>query len=72
MALYRGIQQSKEGLRVILADQDKALENVARHLGMFKDVSHLDVTTDSKSLQSGVPISPEELHAAIQYAINAV
>lgn len=35
--IYRGVQQSKDGLKVILADQDKALENVARHLGMFKE-----------------------------------
>lgn len=35
--LYRGVHQGKDGLKVLLGDPDKALENVARHLGMFKD-----------------------------------
>lgn len=35
--LYAGVQQGKDGLRVILRDRDKALENLARTLGMFKD-----------------------------------
>lgn len=35
--LYNGVEQSRQGIKVKLRDQDKALENVARHLGMFKD-----------------------------------
>lgn len=35
--LYDGVKQTKEGFEVKLRDRDKALENVARHLGMFKD-----------------------------------
>ncbi len=35
--LYAGVKQSTTGLEIKMHDQDKALENVARHLGMFKD-----------------------------------
>jgi phage terminase small subunit len=35
-ALYAGAKQTAQGLEVKLRDQDKALENVAKHLGMFK------------------------------------
>lgn len=36
-ALYAGVHQGKDGLKVLLEDRSKALENVARHLGMFND-----------------------------------
>lgn len=35
--LYAGIKQTRDGIEIKLQDQGKALENVARHLGMFKD-----------------------------------
>ena len=35
--LYAGVKTTKEGFEIKMRDQDKALENVARHLGMFKD-----------------------------------
>ncbi|MNV48266.1 Terminase small subunit [compost metagenome] len=35
--LYAGIKENKNGIEVVMHDQMKALENVARHLGMFKD-----------------------------------
>jgi len=35
--LYAGVHQGKDGLKVLLEDRAKALENVARHLGMFKE-----------------------------------
>ena len=35
--LYAGIKQTQAGVEVKFRDQDKALENVARHLGMFTD-----------------------------------
>ena len=35
--LYDGVKQTKEGLEIKLLDRGKALENVARHLGMFND-----------------------------------
>lgn len=39
--IYRGVTVGKDGIKVAVADPDKALELVARHLGMFKD--RLDV-----------------------------
>lgn len=35
--LFNGVQMTKDGFKVLLLDRDKALENVARHLGMFND-----------------------------------
>jgi phage terminase small subunit len=36
-ALYRGVKRTKDGLEMLLADQDKARDQLARHLGLFKD-----------------------------------
>lgn len=44
--LYAGLKQTKDGLEVKLQDQGKALENIARTLGMFKE--SLDVTIKKK------------------------
>jgi phage terminase small subunit len=39
--LYDGVKITKNGLEVLTLSREKALENVARHLGMFKlDVNH--------------------------------
>ena len=35
--LYAGVQLGREGIKVNMRDQDAALVNIARHLGMFKD-----------------------------------
>lgn len=35
--LYAGVKQTQAGIEIKMHDQGKALENVARHLGMFKD-----------------------------------
>lgn len=35
--LYAGVKETKDGIEVKMIDQAKALENVARHLGMFID-----------------------------------
>lgn len=44
--LYGGIKQTQAGVEVKFKDQDKALENVARHLGMFVDkVEHSGTVT---------------------------
>jgi len=47
LALYAGVKQTKEGFEIKMHDQAKALENIARHLGMFKvEVNH-DIKPDS-------------------------
>jgi phage terminase small subunit len=35
--LYAGVQLGKDGIKVNMRDQDAALINIARHLGMFND-----------------------------------
>lgn len=44
--LYAGAKLTQAGFEIKMMDQGKALENVARHLGMFKDKLELDVTND--------------------------
>jgi hypothetical protein len=35
--LYRGVKQTRNGIEVVLADQDKALQDAIRILGGFND-----------------------------------
>jgi hypothetical protein len=35
--LYAGVQRTKDGLKVLTRDQDAALANISRYLGMLKD-----------------------------------
>lgn len=53
--LYRGAQQTKDGIKVLFADKDKALDQIGRMLGAFEDklrvnlggqVTTLQLTTD--------------------------
>jgi phage terminase small subunit len=37
LALYAGVKQTRDGFEIKMKDQDKALENIAKHLGMFID-----------------------------------
>lgn len=43
-ALYDGVKVTKDGFEVKTLDRQKALDNVARHLGMFNDKLELNVT----------------------------
>jgi len=44
--LYAGVKETSGGIEIRMHDQAKALENVARHLGLFKDqVEHTGPTT---------------------------
>jgi len=36
-ALYAGVQVTKDGVKVLMRDQDKARELIARHIGMLKE-----------------------------------
>jgi len=45
-ALYAGVKVTKDGIEIKMKDQDKALENIARHLKMFVDKTELTVITD--------------------------
>jgi len=43
-ALYAGVKQTKDGFEIKMQDQGKALENIARHLGMFTENLKVDLT----------------------------
>lgn len=42
--LYRGVQRTKDGVKVLFANQDKALEQIGRILGAFDDKMRVDFT----------------------------
>lgn len=45
--LYAGMKEGKEGIELKTHDQMKALDSVARHLGMFKEKVEIDVSVAS-------------------------
>ena len=49
--LYRGAQQTKDGIKVMMADKDKALEQIGRILGAFDDKLRVDLTGKVASLK---------------------
>lgn len=49
--LYAGIKETKSGIEIQMHDQMKALENVARHMGMFKDEIKLKGELTVKKLE---------------------
>lgn len=49
--LYAGIKETQAGIEIKMQDQAKALENVARHLGMFKDEIKLKGELTVKKLE---------------------
>jgi phage terminase small subunit len=42
--LYAGAKVTKDGFEIKLRDQDKALDMIARHLGLYKDKVEVEVT----------------------------
>lgn len=50
--VFEGAKRTKYGVEVQLADRGKALENLARHMGMFND--KLDITTNGKDVPAGL------------------
>lgn len=47
MLLYDGVKITKDGIEVLKLDRAKAMDNVARHLGMFKEKIEVDVSVMS-------------------------
>lgn len=62
--LFAGVKQTQAGVEVKLQDQGKALENVARHLGMFKDKLEVSGGLDNTTQDIG-NLSPEQRRARI-------
>ena len=55
--LYAGVKNTKDGVQILMRDQDAALKNIADYLGMFKIRSEL-------SGPGGVPVVTATLTAA--------
>ncbi len=63
MLLYDGIKQTVNGIEIKMQDQGKALENVARHLGMFTDKVELNGNLNVNNPFAG--LTTEELKKLI-------
>lgn len=50
-ALYAGAKTTASGLEIKFRDQDKALDSIARHLGMYKDSVKLEGELGLKKLE---------------------
>lgn len=62
--LYAGIKQTQAGIEIKMQDQGKALENVARHLGMFAGKDGPGVTVNVNNPFS--ELTTEELRKLIE------
>lgn len=62
--LYRGAQQTKDGIKIIFADKDKALENIGRMIGAFDDKLRVDLIGKVAALQL---TTTDPIEAARQY-----
>lgn len=49
--LYRGVQQTKDGYKILFGDKDKALDSIGRMLGAFDDRLRVDLKGAVASLQ---------------------
>lgn len=64
--VFNGVQIGKDGIKVLMLDRDKALENVARHLGMF--VERKEITgKDGAPLSVSVTLPSDPIEAAREY-----
>ncbi len=67
--LFNGVKQTKSGTEIIVADRQKALEHVARRLGLMKETVQHDIGTGLgqllsaiKSTGSAAPLSAPDAH----------
>lgn len=67
--LYDGVKITKEGIEVLKLDRAKAMDNVARHIGMFKEKVEVDLTvTSSKELDEIYKSKmAETMHKKLEY-----
>ncbi|WP_135507507.1 terminase small subunit [Roseovarius aestuariivivens] len=62
--LYEGVKQTKDGIEVKIADRAKALEQVARHLQMFKDEVQVSASDELRAAARAIsavapPLTPD-------------
>lgn len=58
--LYGGVKQTKDGLQILMADRMKALENVTRILGGFKDQANVKVSGAIGAMVGVVETMPDD------------
>ena len=68
--LYAGVKQTRDGFEIKMRDQDKAMENVAKHLGMFVDRTEI-TGKDGGPIQTQ-SLTDQELDAKIKRLIGQV
>lgn len=66
--LYRGAKVTKNGIEVLMADKDKALDNIAKTLGMFAERFVLDVRQGNE--QTIGDVGEHDAQAAYQKLIE--
>jgi len=71
--LYSGIKQTNTGIEIKFRDQDKAMENVAKHLGMFVE-RHEHTGKDGKPIEvtNHDQLSDDELDKLITERLTAL
>lgn len=62
--LYRGVQKTKDGIKILFGDKDKSLENIGRILGAFDDRLRLDLkgTVAAIGLTTTDPVEAASLY----------
>lgn len=68
--LYAGVEVTNQGLKIKMHDQAKARENVARHLGMFKDGLNLGVDPESPLAELLAAVTGNTLKPGANYPID--
>lgn len=63
--LYRGVQQTKEGYKILFGDKDKALDSIGRMLGAFDDRLRVDLKGAIASIALTTS-DPQEASAAYE------
>lgn len=65
-ALYAGLKKTREGVQILMRDQDDALRNIAKYLGMFKE--QIEVKNSfGKNLMSVSTVTQDPVQAAKIY-----
>lgn len=67
--LYAGVKVTRDGFEIKLRDQDKALDNIARHLGMYRDKVQISGDPDAPPVQTQQTIDITGLPLEAQRAI---
>lgn len=68
--LYRGAQQTKDGIKILFADKDGALDKIGRILGAYDDRLRVDLKADITAL-SITTNDPQEAAAAYEKMLTA-